>query len=77
MNCPECERLAKARKEAQIIYESAQLLLPNDRSSLPRTPTETMERERDAELRFQAHRNLSRIQEELSIHQATHRNGQV
>jgi hypothetical protein len=76
MNCPECERLAKARKEAQIIYESAQLLPQNDRSSLPRTPTETIER-RDAELRFLAHRNLSRIQEELSIHQGTHRKDQV
>jgi hypothetical protein len=77
MKCPACERLTKARKEAQIIYDSAQLLLPNDRSSLPPTPTETVAREQDAELRLRAYRSLSRVQEELSIHQATHRNGQV
>ena len=34
MDCPECERLLKAQKEARLIYESAERLLKKDRSSI-------------------------------------------
>jgi hypothetical protein len=73
MDCPECEFLSKAHKEARLEYESAELLSTRHHSNFPPTPVETMERRRDSDLLLQARLNLIHIEEELSVHKAGHR----
>jgi hypothetical protein len=76
MDCPECERLLKAQKEARLIYESAERLLKKDRSSPTQTPAEIMEQGRDSVLRLQAYLNLVYVDQELSVHQMVDQEGQ-
>jgi hypothetical protein len=76
MDCPECERLLKAQKEARLIYESAELLLKKDRSSPTPTPAEIIEQGRDSVLRLQVYLNLIYIDQKLSTHQIVHQEGQ-
>jgi hypothetical protein len=76
MDCPDCERLLKAQKEARLIYESAELLFKKDRSSATPTPAEITEQGRDSVLRLQAHLHLVYVDQELSGHQVSHQKGQ-
>ena len=76
MDCPECERLLKAQKEARLIYESAELLLKKDRSSDTPTPADITEQGRDSVLRLQAHLNMIYVDQKLSAHQIVHQEGQ-
>jgi hypothetical protein len=76
MDCPECERLLKAQKEARHMYESAELLLKKDRSSPTPTPDEITEQGRDSVLRLQAYLNLVHVDQKLSAHQIVHQEGQ-
>ena len=76
MDCPDCERLLKAQKEARLIYESAELLFKKDRSSATPTPAEIMEQGRASVLRLQAYLNLVYVDQKLSAHQRGHQEGQ-